>query len=240
MSTDASSCAGSAGHELRERARAAGGCGDRDHEARRRASGVRRRVLLRRCERAVVHAGEIHLRRRAQRDEQLVANRREIEADRPRRLSHELHRAALERAQRHLVARARRRREHDDRARRLAHDALECAEAVELRHLDVERHDVGLERLHLQQRVDAVARGADHAKLVGALDELRDELAHEGAVVDDEHRRKAARGRHSPSPSTSPRTARRSRAGTRCAHGRRPHPRPSRECRGLRARCAWR
>ena len=67
--------------------------------------------------------------------------------------------------------------------------SLERAEAVELGHLDVERDDVRLQRLHLLQRVEPVARGADDAKLAGALDELRDELAHEGAVVDDEHRR---------------------------------------------------
>ena len=44
------------------------------------------------------------------------------------------------------------------------------------------------------QRVDAVTRGADHLEFIGTLDQLGDQLAHEGAVVDDEYRRKAAKG----------------------------------------------
>jgi hypothetical protein len=85
------------------------------------------------------------------------------------------------------VAVARRRgAEHHDRSRRLAHDVAKRGEAVELRHVDVERHDLGVERPHLAERLTAVAGRPDDAELPRALDELRDDLAHERAVVDDE------------------------------------------------------
>ena len=122
----------------------------------------------------------------------------EIEADRPGRLEHEVDRAQLERAKRRFVSAARRAgAQHHDGPRHLAHDVAERAQAVELRHVDVERHDVRLERMHLLQRVVAVARRADDGELTRALDDLRRQAPHEGAVVDDEDAREL-RGHASP------------------------------------------
>ena len=55
--------------------------------------------------------------------------------------------------------------QHHDGARRLAHDVAERLQAVELRHVDVERDDVRIERVDLLERVVAVARRADDAEL---------------------------------------------------------------------------
>src|SRR5919202_6142992 len=76
---------------------------------------------------------------------------------------------------------------HHDLGRRVGRDDLaERGEAVLLGHRDVERDQVGLQGLVLGDRLDAVARLADH--LVAALGEgVADHLAHERGVIDDEY-----------------------------------------------------
>src|SRR3954454_18503892 len=78
-------------------------------------------------------------------------------------------------------------RAHDDAGRRVGGDDLgEGGEAVLLRHRDVQGHQIRLELLEALDRLDAVARLADH--LVAALGEgVADHLAHERGVIDDEY-----------------------------------------------------
>ena len=83
--------------------------------------------------------------------------------------------------------------QHDDRPRRLAHDVAERLHAVELRHLDVERDDVRIERVDLPQRVESVARRTHHAKVGRRIHDLADQSPHEGAVVHDEDGRHRVR-----------------------------------------------
>jgi len=45
----------------------------------------------------------------------------------------------------------------------------------------------------------AFMRRADDAELAGTVDDLADDAAHERAVVDDQHRRRTARGHDLPS-----------------------------------------
>ena len=77
-------------------------------------------------------------------------------------LGDEVDRAELERAQRDLRARVGQRRDHDDRHRPQAHELFEKAQAVHLRHLDVERNDVGIERADHLACGERIGRGADH------------------------------------------------------------------------------
>ena len=143
---------------------------------------------------------EVHLRRRAQRGEQRVGDAREVGADRARRLAHEIDRAELEAAEREVHAALRARgAQHHDGARRLAHDVAERLQPVELGHLDVERHDVRLERVDLPDGLVAVARRADDLEIRRAIDDLADDAPHERTVVDDQHRRGTARGHDLPS-----------------------------------------
>src|SRR4029079_187228 len=104
--------------------------------------------------------------------------------DRARRFEHEVDRTKLQRAQRGRLAAARRPgAQHDDGPRRGPTDALQRAAAVELRHVDVERDDVRIERLDLPQAVVTVPRGAGDLELARLLDDLRDHAPHERAVV---------------------------------------------------------
>jgi hypothetical protein len=77
--------------------------------------------------------------------------------------------------------------------------AAEDLEAVHLRHLDVENHDVGPELgQHLQRRASAVGGG----DLVGGLEQHAQGLARPQLVVDDEDTR-GARGRGTDPPATA-------------------------------------
>ncbi len=79
------------------------------------------------------------------------------------------------------------------------HHLLEELEPVHLRHLDVEGHDVGIERLDRLARLQRIGGLADHldAGIVG--ERSRDQAAHRGRIVDDEHPDRV----HAPSPSLS-------------------------------------
>src|SRR5215216_459251 len=106
------------------------------------------------------------------------------DAVRLERLDHEVLGAELDRLE-HLRLLAERRAHDDLRGRVRGHDLRQGREPVLLRHRDVERDEVGLQRLELRERLDAVAGLADH--LVAALGQrIADHLAHEGGVVDDE------------------------------------------------------
>jgi len=130
--------------------------------------------MVRRTSREHPKARRIRHDRRAQRTQQPLRDANQIEADRARRLEDEIDRAELERLERRFVAGARRPgTQHHDRSRRLAHDIAERAQPIELRHVHVERNDVGIERVDLFERVVAIARRAGHGKLARAFNDLR-------------------------------------------------------------------
>ena len=76
-------------------------------------------------------------------------------------LGHEIHRAQTQRLQRRVRALARQRRHHHDGAGALDHDAVEAGQAIHIRHMDIERDDIGLDGGELLQTFQAVAREID-------------------------------------------------------------------------------
>src|SRR4051812_19580391 len=82
----------------------------------------------------------------------------------------------------------RRRAEHYHRPRRFAHNVAEGLNAIELRHVDVHRHKLRIERVHLAQGVLPIASRAYDAELARLLEDLRDEATHECTVVDYQYR----------------------------------------------------
>ncbi len=171
--------------QLSQRPRTACRAGDRDYAA---GSGRNSRFVRRhrrsRGTRQNRHAPEIHHTARAQGVEQAVAHGAQIQTDLPRRLAHEIHRAKLQCPNRQVIGLARRKTaQHDHRPRSLAHDVAERGESVELGHLDIECHDVRIQRMDLPQRVASVTSGAGDAELARRAHQLGHELAHERAVV---------------------------------------------------------
>ena len=78
-------------------------------------------------------------------------------------------------------------RHHDHRHRPQPHDLLEEFEAVHVRHLDVERDDVGIERLDRVARLAGVAGLADDLDVRIDAAGSPDQAAHGGGIVDDEN-----------------------------------------------------
>ena len=76
----------------------------------------------------------------------------------------EIDRAQAQRLQRRSRAVRGQRRDHHHRAGPLDHDAVEAGQAVHLRHVDVERDDVGREARQLVQRLQPVA-GEPHLEI---------------------------------------------------------------------------
>ena len=74
------------------------------------------------------------------------------------RLGHEIDGADFQRLERHLGAALGQRRDHDHRHRPQRHDLAQERQAVHVRHLDVERDHVGIERLDPLARDDADRR----------------------------------------------------------------------------------
>ena len=109
----------------------------------------------------------------------------DAQRDRACGLRHEVDGAEPQRFQRRLGALRGQRGHHDDRARALDHDAVETVEAVHLRHVDVERDDVGLEGLQLLQRFQPVAREL-HLEVGFLAENAPEQLAHQRGIVDDE------------------------------------------------------
>ncbi len=79
------------------------------------------------------------------------------------------------------------RADDDDGPRRFRHDVADGAEAIELRHLEIERHDVRLVLMDLPQRIQSVTRRRDHAEFarlrIAATQHVDQHAPHQRAVV---------------------------------------------------------
>ena len=162
ISTAACWPVGSARHHLGERARAAGGGGDRralprparQREQRLHVGAARRAAPAPAC------GGSPALRTVRSTPSSRSPNRAIACSAPVLLLGHQVHRAQLERADRRRGAGPGVRAHHHDRPRRLRHDVADGAEAVELRHLQVHQDQIGRLVVHLLQRVHAVPGGA--------------------------------------------------------------------------------
>ena len=109
-----------------------------------------------------------------------------------RRLGDDLDRAQLERADRGGGARPRVGADDDDGERRFRHDVADRAQAVELRHLEIERHNVGLVLVDFADCVESIARRGHHAELAvvrsAAAQDVDEHAPHQGAVVGHDDR----------------------------------------------------
>ena len=86
-----------------------------------------------------------------------------------------------------ILARARMVRDHDNRRRTQPHQLFEEVEAGHLRHLDIERDDIGIERLDRIARFERI-RGFAHDFDVGRdRERMRDQLPHAARIIDDEN-----------------------------------------------------
>jgi 3-oxoacyl-[acyl-carrier-protein] synthase II len=104
------------------------------------------------------------------------------------RLRHVARRAggqAIERDARALLGQ--RRQHHDWQPRPLLAQLLQRREAIELRHLDVERDGVGRELRQQIERELAVACRAADLEVWIRIERIRDEAANDNGVIDDEH-----------------------------------------------------
>ena len=111
----------------------------------------------------------------------------DIGGDRAGRLRDEVRRPEGEGLDGHLGPFLRDRGEDDHRdvqAEALA--LLEEFDAVHLGHLDIQDDDVGIAARDLLERENAVHRLVGDLQSRRRLDDLRDEVSHEGGVVDDE------------------------------------------------------
>jgi hypothetical protein len=97
-----------------------------------------------------------------------------------------IHSAQAEGLQRGFGALLRFRGDHNDRQRALFHHPGEDLEAVEARHLDVERDDIRLELENLLEALGAVLGGGDHLNAFSAGEGALENSPHENRVVDDE------------------------------------------------------
>ena len=81
-------------------------------------------------------------------------------------LGHVIERAAFQGVERDVRAQLGERTDHDDRQRAAAQDGVERVEAVHVRHLHVERDDVGIDLVEAFQRLPAVRgrAGDGHAR----------------------------------------------------------------------------
>ena len=68
---------------------------------------------------------------------------------------------------------------------RSSDDAVQTGETVHLRHVDIERDDVGGVAVQLSQRLDPVAGGA-YLEIRLVAENLAEQLPHQRGVVDDE------------------------------------------------------
>ena len=111
------------------------------------------------------------------------------------RLGHAIERPDLKSGEGDGRARRSQIRDHDHRRRTQLHDLLKKVDAVHVRHLDIERDDVRIERLHLLARLERIGGLADDANLGILTEGVTDQGTHGRRIIDDED----ARGRHSPS-----------------------------------------
>jgi hypothetical protein len=156
--------------------------GGADHH---RLHAARLRRLGRGTRRDALH-GRAQLRRgqRAHLGTQLVRQAQQVHVALHARFVHEVQRAQLQPAQGDVGPLAGQRGQQQDRRGALAHDAAQRLQAVDPRHLHVQRDDRGAQREHLLQPVLAVDRGADHLDVGRVPQHPREGLAHERRVVD--------------------------------------------------------
>ena len=85
------------------------------------------------------------------------------------------------------------RADDDDGPRRFRHDVADGAQAIELRHLEIERHDVRLVLMDLPERIESIARRRDNAKFarlrIAAAQHIDQHAPHQRAVVRDDNGR---------------------------------------------------
>ena len=202
--------------QIGERARPAGGCGDADRKHRATTQCQLGRMQDRRGgARQHLHVRHVRRERTVDRGDELRAQRREDGSGmaghvrRRRRLGHDLDSAELERADRGRRAGTGVRAHDDNRPRRFGHDVADRAQTIELRHLEVERDDVGIVLMDFADRVEPVACRRNDPKLsvvrFPATQHVDEHAAHQRAVIRDEHRRTSARARaHQITSSSAP------------------------------------
>ncbi len=89
----------------------------------------------------------------------------------------------LERGERRLRAAMRHGGDHDDRHGAKPHDLLEKFQAVHIRHLDVERDDIGIELFDRLARFQRIARLADDVDVRVGTQDGADQSAHRREVM---------------------------------------------------------
>ena len=72
-----------------------------------------------------------------------------------------------------------------------------------MRHLDVERYDVGIERLDAVTGDVRIGSGADHGDFRIGFKQAGQQLAHHRGIVDDQHAHRCFMVDHSLSPKSS-------------------------------------
>ena len=101
------------------------------------------------------------------------------------RLGDEIDRAELDGLQRRLGAFFCQRRDHHHRSRRFDHDLAEAVQPVHAGHLDVERHDLRIERPHELKRLGSVARQPNF-EIAFLAENAFEQLPHQRGIVGDE------------------------------------------------------
>src|SRR5713101_601415 len=79
------------------------------------------------------------------------------------------------------------RADHDHGNTMAAHDLFQHVQAAHSRHLQIQRNNLGFEFLDLFQAEVAVHRSADNLDGVVGLQNLRNQLSHQGGVRSEEH-----------------------------------------------------
>jgi hypothetical protein len=84
-------------------------------------------------------------------------------------------------------ARLGRARNEDHRRRPQSHDLLEKGQPVHPRHLDIERHDVWIQRLDHLPRLGRIGGVANHRNARLTLQPVLEERSHQRGIVYDQH-----------------------------------------------------
>nr|WP_274372578.1 hypothetical protein [Aminithiophilus ramosus] len=102
-------------------------------------------------------------------------------------LAHHVGRPQIEGAEGHVETLPGQRADDDRRKGPVTHELFQKGEAVHVRHLDVEKKHIGFELHDLVAADDGVGRRADdlYGRIPGQL--FREDLSHQGRIVDDEH-----------------------------------------------------
>lgn len=122
--------------------------------------------------------------------------------DRAIGLAHEIHRAQFERVQRHLGPALCERGDHHHRHGPQPHQIAQEGQPVHARHLDIEREHIGIEFLDAFARHIGVLSRTHHLDPRGRPQDLGQQLAHQGRVVDDKNTYHLRSSKSSMSPSS--------------------------------------